>query len=183
MRRRRRPAPEKKSISSRLAGVVDDAVAILSPQRAVRRRAFRDLYEFRGPAYDAANREDPDMEEWSPGNPVTDAWSDLETSRNRARDRERNAGQARARADIDQRPGDIRRHDQAIQDMPRHHLAGLAHGREIVGLVPLDEQLDISAQRRGQPRAVRPEVRQTLFQLCAPIRHRVLHGAAQYNKV
>lgn len=95
-RRSRRPDPDKVSISTRLSRVVDDAVSILSPKRAVQRRAYRKLYEFGAPAYDAATREDPDMEEWSPGNPVTDAWADLETSRNRARDRERNDPVAQA---------------------------------------------------------------------------------------
>lgn len=95
-RRKRRAEPDKVSITTRLSRVVDDAVAVLSPKRAVQRRAFRQIYEFGAAAYDAAAKDDPDMEEWVPGNPVADTWADLELSRNRARDRERNDPVAQA---------------------------------------------------------------------------------------
>ena len=64
-------------------------------------------------------------------------------------DRQRHAGHAAATADI--QPvvpalGHERHHRQAVEQMARDHLVGVAHGGEVVGLVPLDQQTQVGEQ-------------------------------------
>ncbi|KEZ99445.1 hypothetical protein A11M_0101040 [Xanthomonas vasicola pv. vasculorum NCPPB 895] len=71
----------------------------------------------------------------------------------RAGDRQGDAGQAGAGAQVGQSAaGDVGLHGQRIEQMAGNHLARVAHGGEVVGLVPAHQQGQVAQQRRGEGR-------------------------------
>ncbi|VGP32938.1 hypothetical protein SB00610_01854 [Klebsiella quasipneumoniae subsp. similipneumoniae] len=65
----------------------------------------------------------------------------------RAHDSQRDPRQPRSRTDIDKaRALQIRRDDDAVQDMTHQHLIWIANGGQVIGFVPLIEQPDVSHQ-------------------------------------
>ena len=64
-------------------------------------------------------------------------------------DRQWNTRHAAAAANIEPAAVlDERHHAQTVEQMPRHHFVGIAHGGEVVGLVPFDQQGQITQQLR-----------------------------------
>ena len=65
----------------------------------------------------------------------------------RTHDGQWNAREPRSGPDIDKaRALQIRRHDDAVEDMTHQHLIRIANGGQVIGFVPLIEQPDVGHQ-------------------------------------
>ena len=65
----------------------------------------------------------------------------------RAHNRQRNARQTRTGAHIDKAlPFQIRVHHNAVENMAHQHFLRIAHGGEIIGFIPLMQQLNVANQ-------------------------------------